>query len=464
MVAGLAVALVPVVVSIRLWPLWVLYGAGTALALAVDAALAPRPGDVRWELELPPSMGIGEAHDAVLRVALARQPGPAGAGRPVTVVLAVLDVGGPLAPVSVVSGELRATGRDAGQGAGARGVLTFPLVAERRGTGRIEAVWLRVPGPLGLIEHTVRAETDRTVAVHPSLGRVRRAAIRFADRRTYLAGLKIERYVGDGTDFEALREFMPGHDSRSIDWKATARHRRLLCREFRAERDHQVVLAFDTGRLMAEPVARRRLPDGPDGPDRVAGAGERPIPRLDHAIHTGLVLAYVALRSGDRVGLYAFDERPRRFAAPQAGSRWFPGLLDLTAGLDYTDAETNFTLGLTELAGRLHRRSLVVVMTDFVDSITAELMADNLSRLSRRHLVLFVALRDPLLDTLVTARPDSLLDVQRAVVAADLERDRERVLARLRRVGVFALDLPPARVEPRVIERYLEIKRKEMIA
>lgn len=455
MVAGLAVALVPVVVSIRLWPLWVLYGAGTALALAADAALAPRAGDVRWELELPPSMGIGEAHDAVLRVVLARQLGRAGAGRPVT---AVLDVGEPLAPVSVVFGELRA----AEGGAGARGVLTFPLVAERRGTGRIEAVWLRLPGPLGLIERTVRAEADRTVAVHPSLGRVRRAAIRFADRRTYLAGLKIERYVGDGTDFEALREFMPGHDSRSIDWKATARHRRLLCREFRAERDHQVVLAFDTGRLMAEPVARR---PGPDGGGRTAeAAGERPIPRLDHAIHTGLVLAYVALRSGDRVGLYAFDERPRRFAAPQAGSRWFPGLLDLAAGLDYTDAETNFTLGLTELAGRLHRRSLVVVMTDFVDSITAELMADNLSRLSRRHLVLFVALRDPLLDTLVTARPDSLLDVQRAVVAADLERDRERVLARLRRVGVFALDLAPARVEPRVIERYLEIKRKEMIA
>jgi uncharacterized protein (DUF58 family) len=172
----------------------------------------------------------------------------------------------------------------------------------------------------------------------------------------------------------------------------------------------------------------------------------------------------VALRSGDRVGLYAFDERPRKFAAPQAGSRWFPGLLDLTAGLDYTDAETNFTLGLTELAGRLHRRSLVVVLTDFVDSITAELMADNLTRLARRHLVLFVALRDPLLDTLVAARPDSLLDVQRAVVAAGLERDRERVLARLRRVGVFALDLAPARVEPRVLERYFEIKRKEMIA
>ena len=455
LVIGLAVALVPAVVSIRLWPLWVLYAAGTALALAVDAALAPRAGGVRWELEMPAMVGIGEDHEAVLRVALdARYLALFGTGR--RRVAAVLDVTGPLAPVAARSGSLdRPPER--------RATIAFPLVARRRGTGRVEAVWLRLPGPLGLIERTVHAEADRTVAIHPSIGRVRRAAIRFADRRTYLAGLKIERYAGDGTDFEALREFVPGHDARSIDWKATARHRRLLCREFRAERDHQVVIAFDTGRLMAEPVARTAGGPGAGG-DRGAGGAETPIPRLDHAIHTGLVLAYVALRSGDRVGLYAFDERPRSFVAPQAGSRWFPGLLELAAGLDYTDAETNFTLGLTELAGRLHRRSLVVVLTDFVDSITAELMADNLTRLARRHLVLFVALRDPLLDTLMAARPDSLLDVQRAVVAAGFERDRERVLARLRRVGVFALDLAPARVEPRVLERYLEIKRKEMIA
>lgn len=460
--AGLAVALVPVVVSIRLWPLWVLYGAATALALAADAALAPRDRDVHWELDLPSVLGIGEAHEAVLRVALDAQLA-GGARRSVT---ALLDVAGPLAPVTARSTVL-ALANDApavagSDGRGPRGGIRFPLVARRRGTGRVETVWVRLPGPLGLVERTAISAAERTVSIHPSIGRVRRAAIRFADRRTYLAGLKIERYVGDGTDFEALREFVPGHDARSIDWKATARHRRLLCREFRAERDHQVVIAFDTGRLMAEPVGR-----GAPTLSGVSGAGgpaEPAIPRLDHAIHAGLVLAYVALRSGDRVGLYAFDERPRLFAAPQAGGRWFPAFLDLTAGLDYTDAETNFTLGLTELAGRLHRRSLVVVLTDFVDSITAELMADNLTRLARRHLVMFVALRDPLLDALVGARPESMLDVQRAVVAAGLERDRERVLARLRRVGVFAVDLTPARVEPRVLERYLEIKRKEMIA
>ena len=92
-------------------------------------------------------------------------------------------------------------------------------------------------------------------------------------------------------------------DPRTIDWKASARHRRLLSQERRAERDHQVVVAIDTGRLMGEPL---------EG-----------MPRLDHAVHAALLLGYVALRTGDRVGLFAFDERPRAWAAPAAGVESF---------------------------------------------------------------------------------------------------------------------------------------------
>jgi len=433
--AGLLVAVVPSIVTVRLWPLWLLAVAATAGAMALDAVLCPRRRDLDVDVAAPGTLPIGEPGEAVVHLGCS--------GRRGRVAAALLDVAPPLAPADGVSVELA----DAGAGR-LRGRATVPLVPERRGTAVIERLWLRLPGPLGLMERTVVVPVDRPIEIHPNIARVRRAALSFADRRTYLAGLKIERYVGDGTDFEALREFVPGFDHRSIDWKASARHRRLLCREFRAERDHQVVVALDTGRLMAEPI----------------GAGPVLAPRLDHAVHTGLVLAYVALRSGDRVGLYAFDERPRKFVAPRGGVGRFPGLLSAASGLEYSSAETNFTLGLTELSSRLHRRSLVVVLTDFVDSITAELMAQNLTRLARRHLVMFVALRDPRLERIARAEPASLMDVERSVVAAGLERERGRVLARLRRRGVSAFDLPPSRVEPRVLNRYLEIKRKELIA
>src|SRR5690606_10749357 len=105
--------------------------------------------------------------------------------------------------------------------------------------------------------------------------------------------------------------------------------------------------------------------------------------------------------------------------------------------------ETNFTLGLTELMQRLNRRSLVVVMTDFVDSVTASLMVDNLTRLGRRHLVVFVSIRDPGLDELAAAEPRALLGLHRAVVADSLVRERELVLTHLRRLGIFCIDAAP---------------------
>jgi uncharacterized protein (DUF58 family) len=115
----------------------------------------------------------------------------------------------------------------------------------------------------------------------PDVGSVRRAALRHFSSPQAFLGSKTERYVGDGSEFESLRQYVPGLDTRSIDWKASARHRKLVCRRFRAERNHQLVLAIDSGHLMTVPIEGTT--------------------RLDHAIHAALLLSYVALRSGDRV-------------------------------------------------------------------------------------------------------------------------------------------------------------------
>jgi uncharacterized protein (DUF58 family) len=327
--------------------------------------------------------------------------------------------------------------------AGGAAELALPLVARRRGSLSVDEVWCRWTGPLRLIGRVKRVEAARTVAVVPNLRPVRAAALRYFGSRELEGGVQVERFVGDGSEFDALREYVPGLDPRAIDWKASARHRKLLSRDFRAERNHQVILALDTGHLMSEPL--------------------QGIPRLDHAVTAALLLGYVSLRLGDRVGLFGFDAAARAWAEPQGGLAAFQRLQAASAGLAYSTAETNFTLGLAELSTRLRRRSLVVVFTEFVDTVTAELMVENLARLARRQLVVFVALRDPELEGSAMARPHRLGDVYRAVVAADFARERERVLARLRRVGVLCVDAPPGAVSTRLVNRYLDVKRRELV-
>jgi uncharacterized protein (DUF58 family) len=322
------------------------------------------------------------------------------------------------------------------------GRTSAPLTPMRRGAANVERLWLRWRGPMGLMERLRVEELALEIPVVPNVRAVRNAAIRFTawDAPT---GIKPQNQQGDGSEFESLRDYVPGLDHRSIDWKHSARHRELVCKEFRAERNHQIIMAIDTGHLMSEPM---------DG-----------IPKLDHAINNALVLGYACLRHGDRIGIFGFDSQTRLYAEPVGGMHYYNHFLRTSAKIEYRPDETNFTLGLTELTMRLTQRSLIILQTEFVDTTTAELMLENLARLASRHVVLFVALRDPDIDRTVDAPPRTLEDVTRSVIAEDFARERLVVFERLRRLGVQCLEAPSDKMGTELVDRYLAIKNRELV-
>jgi uncharacterized protein (DUF58 family) len=322
------------------------------------------------------------------------------------------------------------------------GEARFKLNPLRRGDGRLRNVWIRWQGPLGLVWKQAVERLDAAVPVITNVQAVKEEALRLFQRNA-LFGLNVQRDIGDGAEFHALTDFRAGMDRRTIDWKQTARHAALLAKEFRTERNQQIIVALDTGRLMCEPLAGQ--------------------PRIDRALHAALLLAYAALKLGDRVGLYAFDAKPRLSSGAVSGAGAFPLLQNLAARIDYSNEETNYTLGLTQLSGELERRSLVAVFTDFADSTSAELMIENIERLLRRHLVLFVVFRDQELEDLADKEPSKPSDVSRAVIADALLREREVVISRLRRMGVEVVDAPAERAGVTLLNAYLDLKRRNVL-
>lgn len=424
--AGTPLPLLMLLYDERLWSFALDYIVLFLLAFAVDLALARRAGDVAPLVEVTRTWYIGDAGAVGVTVAPSRHR------RPVAFEL-LGDYRGDVAPLSPVRG-VQQPGR----------ALRVELEAtpERRGMVSVERVWLRWRGPLGLVERQKVVPVGREVAVVPNLRAVKAGALVFFTRDA-LFGVKAQRQRGEGTEFEALRDYVPGLDPRHIDWKHSARHRRPLCKEFEIERNHQVVLAFDTGHLM-----RERLGD---------------MPRLDHCINAGLLLAWLSLRSGDLVGLHAFDAAVRQTVDPVRGTHGFGLLQQAAARLDYHLDETNFTLGLGQLGARLKRRALIVLFTDFVDTVTAELLVEILQRVVARHLVLFVTLTDPVLADAVAAPPEGIDDVARAVVADDLLRERRIVLARLRRLGVQCLEVTSQHLPVELLNHYLAIKMRDQL-
>ena len=317
-----------------------------------------------------------------------------------------------------------------------------PVRAARRGQWRIERIWLSWASRFGLVSFCPRLDMAAEIAAVPNIRPVQSGQIDVTIQST-LFGIKENMLKGEGSEFHQLRDWVAGMDPRTIDWKQSARHRALVAKEMRAERNHHVLLALDNGFLMREQI---------DG-----------LPKIDHAVNAALACAWAAGLGGDLVGLYAFDSQPRLFLPPEPGRVAFPRLRSRMAGLDYASVETNHTLAMAHLHQRLKRRSLVVVFSDFVDTTTAELLVENITVLNRTHVIVFVALRDTALERIAHRSPDGMTDVAQAVSAAEMIRERRVVMERLHRLGVFVVDARPQDVTAQLISTYLTIKSREII-
>lgn len=419
MAAGAPLALLVAVFVPQLWFAGLVWVPMILALAAIDALLAPRAPVLK--LSCPGVIEIGAPLLVEVTVA----------GKPVAGLEIAVATGAKLAP--------RAEGRvRLARGENHAEIAFLPV---RRGTDRIEALWSRWTGPFGMIWRQRVEQVDRSVMITPDIRPVRSSAHLLLRDAQMGEMARVDR--GEGSEFEALAEWRSGMERRTIDWNHSARHLKLLARENRIERNNQIVFAIDTGRVMCEPI---------DG-----------LPRVDRAITAALLGAYAALKLGDRVALFGFDSQPRIASGAVSGTRAFPLMQRLAGELDYSTAETNYTLALATLAGDLTRRSLIVIFTEFTDPTGAELMIRAAVNLLGGHLVLFVILADDELEDLAAAEPATIDDVSRAVIAASMLRERRIVQARLRHAGVHVLEARHDQVGPALVRQYLDFKRRNLL-
>lgn len=320
--------------------------------------------------------------------------------------------------------------------------VPIEMTCTKRGQFKFNQIWLFWPSRFGLFEIVSRKPLDGDINGIPNIQPVLTGEIT-TQVQAELYGIKSTLMRGEGSEFHQLREFTTGMDPRMIDWKRSARHGGLLARETHAEQNHQIIMCIDNGYLMREEI---------DG-----------LPKIDRAINAALATTWAAGLGGDQVGFFAFDSRPRQFIPPSPGRTAFNRFRFEAAKLKYSSVESNHTLALAHLNGLLNRRSMIVVFSDFVDSTTAELLVENIAVLSRHHLLIFVAMRDPALDRITHPEDPTLSKVAEAVSASQIVRERELVLDELQRLGVVCLDIEPTKLTPELVSTYLDIKAREMI-
>lgn len=308
-----------------------------------------------------------------------------------------------------------------------------PLERGNHGFGRVQAL---LASPLGLWRRNCWLGEPQSVRIYPNFAEVAKYALFATDNRLSQLGIRKRRRRGEGLEFHQLREYRDGDPLRQIDWKASARLKRLISRDYQDERDQQIVFLIDCGRRMW-------VKD-----DRLS--------HFDHALNAMLLLSYVALRQGDAVGFMSFAGVDR-FLPPQKGAPCVNAVLNSVYDLQPTLATPDYPRAATDLLRRLRKRSLVILLTNLRDEDNAEL-APAIALLRRQHLVLVASLREAVLRTVGEQTVRSFQDALRLAATDLYAEERDRAHREAQGFGALLMDTEPQHLPVALVNRYLDIK------
>lgn len=422
-------ALLALATLVSVWPAlrWIWYGALilTLLALAVDALQLWRQALPQPRRQHAQALALGV--DSEVRLTIAH----AGTG---ALDLTVCDH----VPEHA---EVRGLPQTLTLPAGQTAELRYRLRPIQRGDLAFGPVELRIGSALGLWRLRVLTGTPGRVRVYPNFTALTRYALLATDHRLSQLGVLRRRRRGEGMDFHQMREYREGDTPRQIDWKASARMRRLVSREYRDERDQQILLLLDCGRRMH--------------------ARDGALSHLDHALNAALLLAHVALRQGDAVGLLSFGGQ-ERYVPPRKSRLSLQALLAGVYDLQATLHQPDYYAAAVRLLQLQRKRSLVVLISNLRDEDDDTLLP-AISMLRQRHLVVLASLRERILDDALVAPVEGLDQALTHAATAQYLDHRRRSFARLEQARIPCLDVEPQALPIALVNRYTELKRRGAI-
>jgi uncharacterized protein (DUF58 family) len=297
---------------------------------------------------------------------------------------------------------------------------------------------VRLHSPLGLWLVRRFSGTSSEVRVYPNFRALAKYTLLATDNRLSQIGVLQVRRRGEGMEFHQLREYRQGDAQRAIDWKATSRTQRLIAREYEEEKDQRVLLVIDCGRRMA--------------------SKDDDLSHFDHTLNAALLLAHVALRQGDAVGMLTMGG-VQRYLEPRKSIGAVHSMLNRVYDLEPTLAVPDYDQAARDVMRHLRRRALVILLTNLRDEDDDTLLP-ALRLLRTRHLVVLASLREGIISRALSARVDSFDRAVTHAAAAEYLAMRERVFRRIGAAGVLAMDVEPDRLPIMLVNRYLELKRE----
>jgi uncharacterized protein (DUF58 family) len=321
--------------------------------------------------------------------------------------------------------------------------LIYSLRPPKRGSFEFGRIAVRFLSRLGLVWRETKAGEQQKVKVYPNMARAREVELKALGARSLVSTHRKTSWRGEGREFESLRDYVQGDELRHISWTATARRGKITTRQYQTERDQNILIALDAGRLMTARIETET--------------------KLDSAVHAALALMSAAGRSGDNAGLVVFGRRIKTYLPPGRGRDQMDAALEALYPIEPEMIEPSYARAFEFIAANSKRRSLVVLLTDLVDEGGSRELLTSLRLLRPRHLPLVVTIADRDLKAVVRDAPESAQDLFTQSVAEEIIYQREAALRMVESQGGLALDVTAAALAPALLEKYLHVKERGLL-
>ena len=321
--------------------------------------------------------------------------------------------------------------------------LPYIIKPQERGEYHFGDINVFVEGPLRLIKRRYIFKREQRIKVYPSYIQMRRYQLIAVGNMLQQSGVKKMRKLGHSLEFEQIKEYVPGDDYRTINWKATARHGGMMVNNYTDERSQQIYCVINKGRVMKMPFEGLTL--------------------LDYAINAALVLSNVALQKQDKAGLITFAQNLDTFIPADKKPTQINQILETLYKQQTNFLEPDFEKLFSVVRNRITHRSLLILFTNFesVESLEREL--PSLKRLAHYHLLMVVFFENTELKQLVEGRLTTIEDIYIKTIAEKYRYEKQLIAKELQKHGIISVLTSPQNLTVNSLNKYLELKNRSSI-
>ncbi|MGE0588906.1 MAG: DUF58 domain-containing protein [Cyclobacteriaceae bacterium] len=327
--------------------------------------------------------------------------------------------------------------------AGEKKTIPYFLRPVKRGEYSFGAVNVLVATPLGLLSRKFSFSQDKMVPVYPSYIQMRKYELLAISNRLMETGIKKIRRIGHNQEFELIKEYVSGDDFRTVNWKATSRRSKLMVNHYQDERSQQVYSLIDKGRAMQMPFNGLSL--------------------LDYAINASLVISNIAIKKSDKAGLITFQETVNTIVPAARLNGQMRNIQEALYKQKTAFVETDFSALHATIRHKLSQRSLLLLFTNFETVFALQRQLPYFTSLARQHLLVVIFFENTELHQLLNKKTDDLKEIYQKAIAERLHLEKKLIIKELQKHGIQALLTKPENLTVNTINKYLELKARNLI-